>query len=226
VIELKVEELDELGAQLVASNETTRGPRSFSEPESKVSVGRPTITEIRPDQIVDLLAPGSSADRARFGLLRLAISIWPATEEWFERVWVSVSLDSAGGHAPTLWSMIPDRASSTVSVGDTLTLGANLKFFEVKSETKHERQERLVSLTTFGLMESEGGWELARVPGESLRGSYELAAVIRAEETGEIGGVVQYDATVGRRRFGLISASCEVSDDGGARFSLRAPSAR
>jgi hypothetical protein len=226
VIELKVEALDELGSQLVASNETTRGPRSFSKPGSGISVGRPTITEIRPDQIADLLPLGSSAGRTRFGLLRLAISIWPATEEWLERVRVSVSLDSTGDRAPTLWSMIPDRASRTVTVDDTLTLGASLKFVEVKSETKRSREERLVSVATFGLMESEGGWELTRVPGESLRGSYEFAAVIRAEETVEISGVVRYDATVGRRRFGVISASCEVSDDDGACFSLTVPSAR
>jgi hypothetical protein len=221
MIELKVEELDELGTHLAASSETVRGPHSFSEPKSKISVGRPTIVEIRPDQTADLLPPGSAADRARFGLLRLAISIWPATEEWLERVWVSVSLDSRRDPAPTLWSMTPERASSTVSVDDTLTLGANFKFLEVKSEKKRSREERLASVTTFGLMESTGGWELSRVPGESLRGSYEFAAVIRAEETAEIGGVAQYDATVGRRRFGVISASCEVSDNGGASFSLK-----
>jgi hypothetical protein len=223
VIELKVEELDQLGTRLAASSETVRGPRSFSDPKSEISVGRPTLVEIRPDQAADLLPPGSAAARARFGLLRLAISIWPATEEWLERVWVSISLDSSGDSPPTLWSMIPDRASSTVSVDDTLTLGANFKFLEAKSETKRSREERLASVTTFGLMENEGGWELSRIPGESLRGSYEFAAVIKADEAAGIGGVAQYDATVGRRRFGVISASCEVSGDGGASFSLEAP---
>jgi hypothetical protein len=225
VIELRVEKLDELDTHLTASSETVRGPLSFSDPESKISVGRPTIVEIRPDQMPDPLPPGSVANRARFALLRLAISIRPATEEWLERVWVSVSLDSSLDSAPALWSMIPDHASSTVSVDDTLTLGASFKFLGVKREIKSSGEESLVSLTTFGLMESEGGWELSQISGKVLRGSYEFAAVIRADETAEIGGVARYEATVGRRRFGVISASCDVSDNGGARFSLEAPSA-
>src|ERR1700709_1122868 len=109
MIELRVEKLDELDTHLTASSETVRGPLSFSDPQSKISVGRPTIVEIRPDQMPDLLPPGSVADRARFALLRLAISIWPATEEWLERVWVSVSLASSLDPPPTLWSLIPDH---------------------------------------------------------------------------------------------------------------------
>jgi hypothetical protein len=143
--------------------------------------------EIQPEQSADLLPPESAADRARFALLPLAISIRPAKEEWLERVWVSVSLDLSGDSAPTLWSMVPDRVSSTVSVDDTLTVGANLKFLKAKSERKRSREERLVSVTTFGLMESNGGWELSHVPGEALRGSYEFAAMIRTDETAEIG---------------------------------------
>jgi len=184
-------------------------------------VGRPTITEIQPDQIADLLPPGSSAHRARFGLLRLAISIWPATEEWLERVWVSVSLDSAGDQAPTLWSMIPDRASSTRE---------RRRHADARSESQVRRgqiRDQTQRRGAFGLGDhlrvdgERGGWELARVPGESLRGSYEFATVIKGGRDRGDQWVVQYDATVGRRRFGLISASCEVADDDGVCFSLR-----
>jgi hypothetical protein len=225
VIEVRVEPLDELDTHLAATGETVRGPLSFSEPETKISVARPAIFPIRREDSANLLPPGSAADRSRFAVLRLAISIRPACEEWLERVWVSVSLDSDGDSAPTLWSMVPDRVSSTVRVENTLSVGANVKFLEAKAERKRSRDERSASVATFGLMESSGGWELSRVDGESLRGSYEFAAMIRADETAEIGGVAQYDATVGRRRFGVISAKCEVSGDGGSRFSLEAPSA-
>jgi hypothetical protein len=201
-MQIKVQALDDLRVDL-RSEDPLRRRRSPSPAAvaSRISLGRPLIQHFSPGA----LGAEPAADGASYALVRAAITLWPSRDERFEQVWLSIAASGA-----VIWSMVPGHVGRSLSVGDTVTVGANFKFVEVKAESRSERQTAIPLITPFGLMEDLGGWELSGAGGEELRGSYEFAAVLRSPHRGgRISGGIHVDATVRRTRFGLIAVRAQ-----------------
>src|SRR5437764_1335292 len=108
MIGLELEPLEAAPLELVPKEDRERGWRAAGTIESRMTLGQPLIHPVEGLGPEAVSGGVHSAAQAHFAIVRTAVSLWPATDERFERVWVSLALDpptNSLSESPVIWSM-------------------------------------------------------------------------------------------------------------------------
>lgn len=161
---------------------------------------------------------------ARFFLVHLSCSFRPPKGADFEEAWVTVHLRTDDGETAAStaisWSMNPRRETRVASRSRTLKLDAKLSFIEASAEFGDEGEADEVFIESFGLREATCTWEFRRTHAQALRGSQSLALVARCPTHTETSGLVEVQATLRMRKFGLIPFWANMPEHEPISFSL------
>ena len=173
--------------------------------------------------------PVTQGDTHRFAHVQLAVSLRPGDEEPFQSVWLKVQLSRESriendASPPIAWSLHPKTQSSPVEVTTKLKLNGSLKFSGVGIGTDQERDQKFthneVHLEAFNDLRSDPVWEFRGTELTPIRGAHRLHMIVRYEKGTACRGNVKLEATIQRKRWGLIEYTAALDGLEATTFML------
>jgi hypothetical protein len=230
-------EFDETGAQeavlkvvprsVRAANR--RDPEAVTELTGRLAVGGPWTRALSPDDESDgdLKAFMESQSSAfDFYLLQVTCTFRPLPDEPFQSAFLGFRLEPAEGTAvaPIAWSMQPERLTRQRTLERTIKLAGSLKILGVGLEGGVEQTEGFAPDELFLQALYEGlstpGWELRTTTWARIEGLQRFAFIVRAAKRVPTLGTATVQATVRRKRFGLLSYRAALPDDPALEFRI------
>jgi hypothetical protein len=228
-VEVQVPELPQVETVLADIGRATRGSASTPrELRVRLSLGEPLAVPMTAefaagDAALRTFVEGEAAI-SRYWLVHLACTFSPPDDERLERAWLSVSLsrddDGTAAPRPIAWSMNPMRLERPVQHARALKVGANAKLVEASLDAGRTITGGAVYLEALNVQEPTPSWEFHRTDADEIRGSFQLALVVRAPREAGVDGTVELTATIRTRRFGLLAVRAEVPDRPAVGFRL------
>jgi hypothetical protein len=157
-----------------------------------------------------------------YWLVRLACTFQAESDEPFVRAWLNLKLARDDGKAepePVAWSMTPFALLQLRDSPWTIKVGASAKILNAETEW-HPGAKAQAAVLAIGELEATPGWEFARTDAAPLSGTQRLAFVLRAPRDVPTMGELSVDATIRRRRMGVIPHSARFPSGPAKHFRV------